>query len=216
MSKLGTTLAFLGVLIILALADTSLTQTQWWQPSGKPTPKTVITAGTVHSTSSETASSTKTSTSGNSSTSSTVGSAATVQPDLMKIFTKLGYDTQTTREKSIVEKVIPAKVTVQSVVLLKENDRVMQVSWIDVPEVKLYFSALKEALHGSFTDRMIDLVDETQERPNKPVRNVLSFLDPNIHEDRLLFVRVRQRLYEFHITQNQEPAAQTLMDALTE
>lgn len=204
MSKLGTTIAFLGALVILLLADASLTRSSWWKPAETPAPKTVITPGTTVGSSSE------------STSSSGTRSSGAVATDLARVFTALGYETANTREKSILEKVVPGGTAINGSTLLKNNDRVVHISWVDHPEVKLYYSALKEALHGSFTDRMIDLVDETQERPGKPVRNVLSFLDPNIHEERLLFVRVRQRLFEFHIAKDQEEAAQELLDALTE
>ncbi len=108
------------------------------------------------------------------------------------------------------------KTPVEARVILKDNDRLAYFAWIDSPDAKITFTALKEALKTSFSSQLQDLVDETQERPDKPVRNVLSFLDPAIHSERVLFVRVRQRLYEFHIAPGREADIQGLMDALTE
>jgi len=78
------------------------------------------------------------------------------------------------------------------------------------------FLALKESLHGLFSPDMRDLLDENQAPEGKPPRNFLTFLDPAISEERLVFVRVRERLYEFHIAQAKEDAMYKLVETLTE
>ena len=137
-------------------------------------------------------------------------------PDVYDILNAQGIVTETTREQSLLRRVIPDQVAVDARVVLKDNDRLAFFSWVESADVKTYFSALKEALQESFSPDIADLVDETQEREGKPVRSVLSFTDPAIHEDRLLFIRTRQRLYEFHVAPGKEEPIQVLMDALTE
>lgn len=137
-------------------------------------------------------------------------------PDVFDVLNAQTIATETTKEESLIGKIVPKDVTIESRVLLKNNDRVAFFSWADSPNVKDYFMALKEALRASFSSDVRDLVDENQERIGKPTRNVLSFVDPAIHEDRLLFIRVRQRIYEFHVAPGHENDVQSLMDALTE
>ena len=137
-------------------------------------------------------------------------------PNVFDVLNAQTIVTETTQEESLIQKIVPSDVALESRVLLKNNDRIAFFSWIETSKVKDYFLALKEALHASFSSDLRDLVDENQQRDGKPVRDVLSFLDPAIHEDRLLFVRVRQRLYEFHVAPGKEQDVQSLMDALTE
>jgi hypothetical protein len=137
-------------------------------------------------------------------------------PDVFDVLNGKLIVTEVTSEQSLIGRILPAGSKVDSRVLLKQDDRIAYLAWIDAPDVKSVFSALKEALHSSFSPQMKDLVDETQQPDGHPVRNVLSFFDPAIHEDRLLFVRVRQRLYEFHVTPGKEQEVQDLMNALTE
>ncbi len=151
-----------------------------------------------------------------SSSSSRPGVVRSSGPDVFDVLNEQTVVTESTQETSLLRRVIPDPVAVESRVLLKGNDRIAFFSWVETPDVKEYFTALKEALHASFSKDVRDLIDETQEQEGKPVRNVLSFYDPAIHEDRLLFVRVRQRMYEFHVAADKEPQVQELMDALTD
>jgi hypothetical protein len=146
----------------------------------------------------------------------TTGVPRPAGPELAEIWEDLSITTGETGENSILQSIVTPETEVQSQALLKNNDRLAYFSWVETPEAKIYFTALKQALSSSFSSELQDLVDETQERPGKPVRNVLSFLDPAIHEERILFVRVRQRLYEFHVAEGREAEVQGVMDALTE
>ena len=89
------------------------------------------------------------------------------------------------------------------------------ISWLETPDVKILFLALKEALHSSFSPELQDLVDEKQQRRGKPPRELLTFLDPAISEERLAFVRVRDRLYELHIPEGMDDAIFGLIEELT-
>lgn len=149
---------------------------------------------------------------GNAST----GVAKNEGPDIFRVLEGFSIATQTTREESLLRRVIPQDVPVESRVLLQNDDRIAFFSWVESPDVKTYFTALKEALHASFSDQVQDLIDEEQEDPEKTTRFVLSFFDPAIHEERLLFVRIRQRLYEFHVVDGKEGQVEQVMDSLTE
>lgn len=137
-------------------------------------------------------------------------------PDVFAVLNQEGIATQNTQEESLLKKTVPNDTKVESRVILLGNDRLAFFAWMESPDAKTYFTALKEALHTSFSSELQDLVDEVQEREGKPVRNVLSFRDPAIHTERILFVRSRQRLYEFHVAPGQEEEIQRVMDGLTE
>lgn len=136
--------------------------------------------------------------------------------DVFDILNNLGIVTETINEESLLQQIVPDGTTVEQRVILHMNDRLGYFGWVETADVKVYLSALKDALRSSFSSQMRDLVDEVQERDGKPVRDVLSFFDPAIHEERILFVRVRQRLFEFHIPAGKEEKIQEVMDGLTE
>ena len=121
-----------------------------------------------------------------------------------------------TKERSLVEQIIPSDVaTIQTKVLMKDDDRIGLIAWTESPQVKIYFLALKEALHSTFSPEMHDLIDEVQEQPGRPTRNLLTFVDPTINEERIVFVRVRERLYEFHVAEGHDDTVFELVEALT-
>ncbi len=151
-----------------------------------------------------------------SATSAPGGVLRPTGPNVFDILSGLDVTAQNTREESLLKRLIPRQSAVEARVILKGDDRLAYFAWNESADAKVYFTALKEALKTSFSSELQDLVDETQEREGKPVRNVLSFLDPAIHTERLLFVRVRQRIYEFHVAPGREAEIQGLMDALTE
>lgn len=146
------------------------------------------------------------------------GTRKQLGPNVLNVLAAQGFTAvDPKKEKSLLEQVIPADVAkIRTVVLLKEGDRAGLFAWTDSPQVKIYFLALKEALHSTFSPQMRNLVDETQEREGKPVRSLLTFLDPAIDSERIVFVRVRERLYEFHVAEGKDDAIFDLMEALTE
>ena len=105
---------------------------------------------------------------------------------------------------------------VQKRVLLKDGDRAIVMAWVDTPHVKMTFRSLKQALLNSFTAQQQDLVDEVDIRDGLPPRNILTFYDPGISDERVLFVRVRQRLYEFRMVEDARSDVDALVDRLTE
>lgn len=136
--------------------------------------------------------------------------------DIVAIAIARGFIPVNTTEDFLLAKILPAGTTLSSRVLLMKDDRVAALAWIESPEVKTIFTTLKQRLRPSFSPKLQDLIDETQSEPGKPPRDILSFRDPAIHSDRLVFARVRDRLFEFHVTDGKEDAVDGLLDALTE
>jgi len=139
-------------------------------------------------------------------------------PDVGIILGQFKFQVEAIAEPIFLSRIVSPEdgAMVTGAVLLKDGDRAGVIAWADSPKIKLIFLALKEALHESFTPAVQDLVDETQRREGRPVRNFLSFLDPGISEERIVFVRVRERLYEVHIAKGSEEVMFDLIDAVTE
>jgi len=78
------------------------------------------------------------------------------------------------------------------------------------------YLALKEALHTAFTVNVQNLLDETQRRENRPIRNLLTFIDTGLFPERMVFVRVRERLYEFHVKEGSSEEIFNLIEELTQ
>jgi len=135
-----------------------------------------------------------------------------------KILAEQKFEIEPLAESIFLARIIPPEdgVKVTGAILLENGDRAGVLAWTDSPHVKLYFMALKEALHQSFSPAVQDLVDETQRQEGKPVRNFLSFLDTGISEERVVFVRVRERLYEMHIAPGKDERMFGLLDRVTE
>lgn len=134
-------------------------------------------------------------------------------PDVASALGQLGYETQSSTDQSMLSQVVSGQP--QSLVLLKNSDRVGSVTWIDSPQVKTFFISLKEGLLSAFSPNVQDLRDETTQGEGQPVRNILTFLDPSLSEERLVFVRVRERLYEFHVANGKETEMNALIEVLT-
>jgi hypothetical protein len=137
-------------------------------------------------------------------------------PDVIAVATAHDFSAVTGDEATLLERVLPAAFPVNKRVLLQDNDRASSLAWIESGQVRDIFTNVKKELRQSFSANVKDLIDERQTERGKPPRDVLSFVDPAIHTDRVLIVRVRQRLYEFHITAGKEPAIDRLIDALTD
>ncbi len=137
-------------------------------------------------------------------------------PDVRAVLAELALASQDATDPSIIRRIIPPPGAVETMILLKDGDRIGLLSYTDSPQVKTYFLALKEALGSSFSGEMSDLTDETQKRPGKPVRNFLTFKDPALSTERLVFIRVRERLYEFHVAEGKEDVIFLLVERLTD
>jgi len=136
-------------------------------------------------------------------------------PNVLETIVSQRFTFSNTGESSLIERIITDETRVESRTLIKDGDRSGFVAWTDSPRVKVYFLALKEALHTSFSPQVQDLIDETQREPGRPIQNLLTFFDPAISEDRLVFIRVRERLFEFHIAQGKDDLLFGLIEELT-
>ena len=120
-----------------------------------------------------------------------------------------------TKESIILEKVLEGNKGIQKLVLLNNGDRAGAIAWVSSPNVKKHYLVLKEALHAAFSPAVRDLLDETQRREGRPTRNLLTFMDPGLMPERIVFVRVRERLYEFHVAEGSSDAIFNLIEDLT-
>ena len=145
----------------------------------------------------------------------TIGVRRSTGPDVLQEILDQGLTHTTTSEKTLLKKIVPSDLTVHSHAILADNDRAGSISWIDSTKVKIYFRALKEALHTSFSPSVSDLIDETQRVKGRPTMNLLTFFDAELSPERIVFVRVRQRLYELHVTEGNDDAIFALIDELT-
>ncbi|MDA1209182.1 MAG: hypothetical protein O2904_04100 [bacterium] len=153
---------------------------------------------------------------GSTSSNGAVGVQKSSGPDVLETLVRTGFSFTDNKDTTLLSQIIPADIAeVQAHVLMKDNDRVGLLAWTESLQVKVYFIALKEALHSTFSPKMQDLVDETQTREDRPPRNLLTFLDPAISEERIVFVRIRERLYEFHVSKGKDEEIFELIEALT-
>lgn len=134
----------------------------------------------------------------------------------MLIAQQLTFTVQETAERSLLSAVVKEPSLVNTRVLLLDGDRAGLLSWIETPNVKQVFLVLKDSLATLFSPEVRDLLDEMQSPEGKPPRNFLTFLDPSLSEERFVFVRIRERLYEFHIATGKDEAMYKLVEELTQ
>lgn len=129
-------------------------------------------------------------------------------------FGALGLQQQQTREISLLHVTSPTSVTVNTVVLLQENDRAMLFAWLDSNDAKTIFATLKESLQATFSTQVRDVTDQTLAPPDGAVTDVLSFIDPALSSEKIIFGRTRTRVYEIHVTRGKEELATKLIAEL--
>ena len=137
-------------------------------------------------------------------------------PNVLEVLISHSFTFQEGKENIVLNRVVPDDETVHSRTMLLHEDRAGVIAWVESPLVKKYYLILKEALHTAFTAEVEDLLDETQRREGKPTRNLLTFYDPGLLPERVVFVRVRERLYELHIADGASEAIFDLIEELTE
>lgn len=124
-----------------------------------------------------------------------------------------GLEVTSSEEPTFLSQIIDKGLT--SITVLKNGDRVGSVTWAETPEVKTSFIALKDGLLESFSAGLHDLKDTTEQEVGHPVRNILRFSDPALSDEELVFVRVRERLFEFHIAPSAKDTMNELIETLT-
>jgi hypothetical protein len=140
------------------------------------------------------------------------GVAKAEGPDVAAVLGALGLQATASEDLTFLAQV-SRDAEVHSLVVLQGGDRAGSVSWID-GDAKDAFIALKQALLTAFSDKVEGLSDKTYQDEGSPTRNVLTFRDPALSEETLTFVRVRERLYEFHAT-GSGTTMQAVIDGLT-
>ncbi len=135
-------------------------------------------------------------------------------PNVMNVITERGVETTDAREPIILSRIVEGE-KLQSKVLLQDGDRAGMIAWVDSSKVKKHYLVLKESLHSAFTPEVEDLLDETQRREGRPTRNLLTFYDPGLLSERVVFVRVRERLYEFHVSEGKSRVIFDIIEDLT-
>lgn len=134
--------------------------------------------------------------------------------DVQALLVSLQLVAEPTNETSLLT-LITRNTQVQTVVLLQNNDRAALLSWTLSDDVKTMFSSLKTALQERFSPKLTHLIDETRTPPDGPPVDVLSFNDPAISPEKVLFLRVRNRLYELHIAEKAKDSIHLLVAALS-
>ncbi len=131
------------------------------------------------------------------------------------VFTTLQLVLQPTGEASFLLLTAPDKSQVKTSILLRNNDRAFLVSWLESSDVKAIFAGLKQALQEQFSSKVTDLIDETRTPENGPPVDYLSFIDPVLSPERIVFLRVRSRLFELHIAKNGDDIQEALVSELS-
>lgn len=134
---------------------------------------------------------------------------------VLSLLSQSGFTGQVSAEDTLLQQVAAGETPTMTLVLLAENDRSGLLSWMSSPDAHLSFSALKEALSGAFSPDLEDLRDEREELPGGRTRDILSFRDPALSQERITIVLTGDVLYEFHISAGHEERIAALIDALT-
>lgn len=115
-----------------------------------------------------------------------------------------------TTEQSLIEQAAGSSVEVKKFALLRNNDRAFFFAMIEGTSVKKVLATLKQNLQEQFSADLKELKDQTLTSDDGPPADLLSFIDPKISPEPLLFLRVRDRLYELHVAEN----GQDLLEAM--
>jgi hypothetical protein len=106
--------------------------------------------------------------------------------------------------------------SVQSTVLMRDNDRIAAAFWIEVPDARSIMQEITERSFIAFSKEMTNLVDEVLEIDGHLPIDVLAFTDPKMGEERFLFAHIGEAVYEFHIAEGEEDLIQGLLLELSE
>lgn len=136
--------------------------------------------------------------------------------DVDLVVRSLGMETSASKDQSMLTQVVGTRAKASSLNILIGDDRAGSVTWVDAPQVKMFFAALKESLLQSFSPQVTGLVDEVQRGEGRPIINLLTFSDPSLSNETLTFIRIRERLYEFHAAPGKEGQMLRVIDALSQ
>lgn len=134
--------------------------------------------------------------------------------DIPSLLASLQFIVTQSSEASLLQ-LIAQGTNVQTVVLLLNNDRAALFSWIESDNTKAIFGSLKQALQEQFSPKLTGLIDQTLTGDNGPPVDMLAFTDPAISPEKVIFIRVRDRLYEFHVAEKGTDAISALIAELS-
>ena len=132
---------------------------------------------------------------------------------LEELFQTFGLTSVQTSEKSLLSE-LPEAGTPSSTVLLKNNDRAMFFAMTELSSAKEVFTSLKAMLQHRFSENIRNLRDETLSPDDGAPMNILSFDDPGLSSEHLVFVRVRSRIYELHVSATEQNFLDAFIAAL--
>lgn len=136
-------------------------------------------------------------------------------PDLMEVAKSAGFTLAQVRksEQSYFERLLPSDKNhlIRSIVILRDHDRIAASYWYQNPKVIQHMEAITEYFFYQFSKEMTDLVDEAVIKEGYAEIDVLAFTDPTLLEERIVFARIRNQLYEFHVTEEKEGWVQGLL-----
>lgn len=141
-------------------------------------------------------------------------SSENAEPAVLQTLIARGFTFEKKDDPSFLRQLLPTA-TVPTYVLLQNGDRAGALSWVNTAQSSQAFQSLKESLLQSFSPALQDLRDETVAEEGKPVRSVLTFFDPALSEERLVFVKSGDTLFEVHITESKRDAVLPLIDELS-
>ncbi len=134
--------------------------------------------------------------------------------DIPATLSSLGLSQIDTQEMSILSRAVPPHIAVTTKVLLKDNDRSALFAWTESADSKTLFGQLKQSLQLSFSPQVHDVQDERVEPDTGTSYDILRFTDEIISPESIIFLRVRSRIYELHVTSGQQPTIDQLIAAL--
>jgi hypothetical protein len=123
-----------------------------------------------------------------------------------------GFTSVQTEEAAILPAVLPESTVTQTSVLLRDNDRASFMALGELQKADVYFRALKHVLYENFSSDVTDILDE--EREGKPAFSLLTFMDPSLSEERLVFVLSQEHIFEFHVVDGNEEKIWDLIEDL--
>lgn len=129
-----------------------------------------------------------------------------------------GLETRDVGDVSLLAQLVRQKATVEATAVLSKGDRAGFVAWTSTPDAYATYLELKEALLPAFTAGVRDLKDETIQpaQTGQPVRYLLTFFDPGISEERIVFYLSGNDLYEFRIAEGNDDVMYVFIESLAQ
>jgi len=131
--------------------------------------------------------------------------------DLMVVAQTKGYAFRpvSRKEGSILHAVSSRQL--RSVVLMRDDDRVAAAFWFSDPDAKGLMDMLTAYTFDLLSKDVQRLTDEPIHRNGFAPIDLLAFTDPALSEERMVFAKIRDSLYEFHVSEEKEGWVQGLL-----